>query len=233
LRTGLESPPARRVIPLSVKTRLGYDEVVVQDWIETLLEEKPAAVSLHGRTLKQKYTGRADWEAIACAVAVARGSGTLILGNGDLQNMRDAERRVRETGVDGVLFGRGAQGDPWMFQTKRQVKEAVRSNLSARIHELPIGLEERFSVMLEHAGYFERHWGLRAFPGLRKHLAWYCRGFRGAAALRYKLVRVNNVGDVVACLDHYMVSAALSAESSDFLFHEHDHESRSRLLSPA
>jgi nifR3 family TIM-barrel protein len=233
LRTGLEGPPARRLIPLSVKTRLGYDEVVVQDWIETLLEEKPAVISLHGRTLTQKYTGRADWEAIACAVAVARGSGTLILGNGDLQNMRDAERRVRETGVDGVLFGRGAQGDPWMFQTKGQVKEVVRSNLPARIHELPIGLEERFSVMLEHAGYFERHWGLRAFPGMRKHLAWYCRGFRGAAELRFKLVRVNNVGDVVACLDNYMRSAALSAESSDFFFHEHDHESRSRLLSPA
>jgi tRNA-dihydrouridine synthase len=149
----------------------------------------------------------------------------LILGNGDLQNMRDAERRVSETGVDGVLFGRGAQGDPWMFKLKEQAKKAARSTDGADIHDSPVGLRERFGVMLEHAGYFERHWGLRAFPGMRKHLAWYCRGFRGAAALRFRLVRVNNVGDVVSCLDNYRRSAALSAESSDILLREHDHES--------
>ena len=209
LRTGLDGAPARRLIPLSVKTRLGYDEVVVQDWIETLLEENPAVISLHGRTLKQKYAGRADWEAIARAVAVARNSGTLILGNGDLQNMQDVQRRVRETGVDGVLFGRGAQGDPWMFKTKEQVKQAALSNDGADIHERPVGLRERFSVMLEHADYFERHWGLSAFPGMRKHLAWYCRGFRGAAELRYQLVRVNNVGDVAECLRGYSETARL------------------------
>ena len=111
-RSGAETPP-RRVIPVSVKTRLGYDDVVVERWIRTLLEEKPAAISLHGRTLKQQYSGSADWTAIARAVEVARDSDTLILGNGDLRGMDDVCRRARETGVGGVLVGRAAQGDPW------------------------------------------------------------------------------------------------------------------------
>ena len=85
---------ARLPVPLSVKTRLGYDEVIVERWIEHLLSESPAVISLHGRTLQQMYRGEADWSAIARAVQVARGSGTLLLGNGDVQNLSDVVRRV-------------------------------------------------------------------------------------------------------------------------------------------
>ena len=108
-RTGLETPARERRIPLSVKTRLGYDRVVIDDWIKTLLDEKLAVISLHGRTLQQGYKGTAEWEAIGRAVSIAKNSGTLILGNGDLQDMKDVCRRVRETNVDGVLVGRAAQ----------------------------------------------------------------------------------------------------------------------------
>jgi tRNA-dihydrouridine synthase len=102
---------ARLPVPLSVKTRLGYDEVIVERWIEHLLSESPAVISLHGRTLQQMYRGEADWSAIARAVQVARGSRTLLLGNGDVQNLSDVVRRVCETRVDGVLVGRAALGD--------------------------------------------------------------------------------------------------------------------------
>jgi tRNA-dihydrouridine synthase len=96
----------RSPIPLSVKTRLGYDEVIVERWIEHLLLESPAVISLHGRTLKQMYKGEADWAAIERAARVVRGSGTLLFGNGDVQNLSEVVQRVRETGVDGVLVGR-------------------------------------------------------------------------------------------------------------------------------
>jgi tRNA-dihydrouridine synthase len=208
LRTGLDASPARRLIPLSVKTRLGYDGVVIEEWIQTLLREKPAVISLHGRTLKQMYKGSADWQAIARAVERSRNSGTLILGNGDLQNMQDVYRRVRETGVDGVLFGRGAQGDPWMFKAKDRVKAALRTNDPASIRREAVGVEERFSVMLEHSRLFEERRGVPAFVGMRKHLSWYCRGIRGAAELRARLVRVNNVDEVVECLRNYETSLA-------------------------
>jgi nifR3 family TIM-barrel protein len=215
-RSGWEAPPLRRIVPLSVKTRLGYDDVVVEEWIRNLLEEKPAAISLHGRTLRQQYGGRADWEAIARAVEIAKDSETLILGNGDLQSMEDVYRRVRETDVDGVLLGRSAQGNPWIFRAKEQVKQALRSSGAASIHDDPVGVEERFRVALEHGNHFARRREPSAFVGMRKHLAWYCRSIPQASALRAKLVRVNDVTDVVECLHSYAVSLASQPHSSEF-----------------
>jgi len=208
LRTGLASSPQRCLIPVSVKTRLGYDQVVVEEWIQTLLEEKPSVITLHGRTLKQKYQGDADWEAIARAVNIANNSGTLILGNGDVRDMQDVYCRVRETNVDGVLLGRSAQGNPWVFKTKGEVKKVLRSNGAVGILPARVSLAERFGVVLEHSAHFEKHWGIPSFVGMRKHLAWYCRGFHGAGELRSQMVRVNQVGDVVECLRHYADSVA-------------------------
>jgi tRNA-dihydrouridine synthase len=115
-RAGYERPSDRKLIPYSVKTRLGFDEVVIEDWVKTLLSERPAVISVHGRTLKQMYKGAARWDDIARAANVARGTGTLLLGNGDLPTLADAHRRIEETGVDGVLIGRASLGNPWVFR---------------------------------------------------------------------------------------------------------------------
>ncbi len=203
LRCGLESAAERRLIPLSVKTRLGYDDVIVEEWIGNLLEEEPAAITLHGRTLKQGYKGCADWDAIARAAEVAKGSSTLILGNGDLQNMEEVYGRLRNTNLAGVLVGRATQGNPWIFGSKDQVKRALCEERNLAIQQAPIGLFERFAVMVEHASHFETFWGSVKFVGMRKHLAWYCRESRGAAQLRARLVRTHNVSEVVECLTNY------------------------------
>ena len=225
LRIGLEAPPLRTLIPISVKTRLGYDRVVVEEWIRTILEERPAAISLHGRTLKQMYTGKADWDAIARAVAAAKNSGTLLLGNGDLKSMEDVYRRVRETGVDGVLLGRAAVGNPWIFRAKERIKEALRSNGALCVDDAPVGLADRFRVILEHSGHFERHWGSAGFPRMRKHLAQYCKAIPGASGLRSQMVRTNNLSEVVDCLRSY--AARFDPAHSP----HHEHESRARPLS--
>ena len=201
-----ETLRARRPIPVSVKTRLGYDDVVVEEWIQTLLEEKPAAITLHGRTLKQQYKGSADWDAIARAVEIAKNSDTLILGNGDLRDMADVYRRVRETHVDGVLIGRAAQGEPWIFRAKEQVKQALRAQDILLIRAAPVSLAERFRVMLEHSAHFAGHTQIHSFVGMRKHLAWYCKGTRGAAELRAQMVRVKNIDEVAALLRAYAAS---------------------------
>ena len=118
--------PIRSTIPLSVKTRLGYDEVIVERWIEHLLLESPAVISLHGRTLQQMYKGEADWAAIGRAAQLIRGSGTLLFGNGDVQSLRELVRRVTETGVDGVLVGRAALGAPWFFHGKEEARHYAK-----------------------------------------------------------------------------------------------------------
>ena len=210
----METVARERRIPLSVKTRLGYDRVVIDDWIKTLLEEKLAVISLHGRTLQQGYKGNADWEAIARAVGIAQNSGTLILGNGDLQDMKDVCRRVRETNVDGVLLGRAAQGNPWIFRTKDDVKQALRANDLPSVSDEAIRLKERFDVILEHSNHFETYCGRSRFNAIRKHLIWYCRGFRGAAEMRSTMVRVNSSADVATCLSNFTASAGTERELS-------------------
>ena len=200
LRRGQEMAE-RRTIPLSVKTRIGYDDVVVEEWMQTLLEENLAAITLHGRTLKQGYKGSADWDAIGRAVEIAKNSATLILGNGDLKDMAGVCRRVHDTGVDGVLLCRAAQGNPWIFRAKNQAKRSLRSRVT--IHSPVIALEERFRVLLEHSRHFEKYNLIRNFVGMRKHLAWYCCDSPGAAELRARMVRVNDIEEVVQCLRAY------------------------------
>jgi len=202
-RSGRTTPLDRRLIPVSVKTRLGYDQIIIDDWLKTLLEEEPAAISLHGRTLEQGYKGEANWHAIARAVQIAKGSGTLILGNGDVQNLRDAFRRVRDTEVDGVLIGRGAQGDPWLFQNKHAVKQALSAGREFLCTDALISLEERFAVIAEHSEHFERLCGRSRFMAMRKHLTWYCRNFRGAAEMRAQMTRANSSADVCRCLTEF------------------------------
>jgi tRNA-dihydrouridine synthase len=227
LRTATYGPVERLPIPVSVKTRLGYDRIVVEDWVSTLLDENPAAISLHGRTLQQGYKGNADWGAIARAVKVARESETLVLGNGDLQDMTQVQRRVRETQVDGVLLGRVAQGNPWIFRAKHDVKRAFAENRELPIATSPISLEERFRVILEHSIHHQQAAG-ENFVGIRKHLTWYCRGFRGAAEMRSQMVRAKTADDVKQCLVNFTVqSVEAEPRSNDW------HDDPAPIVTPA
>lgn len=204
----------RRSIPLSVKTRLGYDSVVVESWIAHLLEERPAVISLHGRTLRQMYRGAADWSAIARAAAMAKGTGTLLCGNGDLHGMDDVVSRVRETGVDGVLVGRAVLGAPWFFRAKERARQFAREPNGPCTElgsETTISLDQRFAVLLDHARQFQVLCGERQFHRMRKHLGWYCKGFPHAAALRARMFRVSSVSELEAALDEYRAHRILDS----------------------
>lgn len=199
---GTTDPTPRRRIPLSVKTRLGYESVTVEMWVEELLKEQPTVISLHGRTLKQMYRGTADWSAIARAVALVKGTGTLLLGNGDIQSLDDVARRVHETGVDGVLIGRSVLGAPWFFREKEQARMRTQSVSGMDVKQDPVevSLNERFAVLVDHAQQFQALVGERQFYRMRKHLGWYCKGFPHAASLRAQMVRVSSVTELQTLL---------------------------------
>ena len=193
----------RTIIPLSVKTRLGYDEVIVDRWVEHLLVEAPEAISIHGRTLQQMYRGEADWSAIARAADIVRGSRTLLFGNGDVQSLQEVVRRVRETGVDGVLVGRAALGAPWFFRSKEDARHAVWTHATAGPGPWHPSLAARFEILLEHARQFDARNGRNQFCRMRKHLGWYCKGFPRAAALRASMFRVSSMADVESIIADY------------------------------
>ena len=217
-RAGVPVVP-RRLLPVSVKTRLGYDSVIVERWISHLLEEQPAAITVHGRTLEQMYRGQADWDAIARAVQVAEGTGTWLLGNGDVQSMQDVIRRVRDTGVQGVLVGRGALGSPWFFQRNDTARALARGEDDLEPQQgasisVQVEIEKRFGVMMEHARHFEAIFAVSHFPRMRKHLGWYCKGFPHAASLRASMVRASSVLDVRGILEEFLAAHAMGFSES-------------------
>ena len=162
------------------KLELGSMRPITKEWISALLEEKPEAIALHGRTLKQQYSGLASWEEIAKAVEAAKGTGTLILGNGDVNSYQDAIEKVEQYGVDGVLIGRGSFGNPFVFKKDKQ--------------DINI-----FEVALEHCKLYEETYKDREknrFLPMRKHLGWYVKGISNAKEVRMKLFRCESSDDV-------------------------------------
>jgi tRNA-dihydrouridine synthase B len=189
----------RRLIPVSVKTRLGFDSIVITDWVQELLELEPAVISIHGRTLVQHYKGEANWDAIAAAAEIVRKTSTLILGNGDIHNLYEAAQRIRATGVNGVLIGRASFGNPWLFQRKETLRELLHKGVAPTPQNLPEILptrEERLLMALEHARVHARLKGEDHFVEMRKHMGWYLGHFPGAKRVRNDLVRINSLAEV-------------------------------------
>jgi tRNA-dihydrouridine synthase len=117
--------------------------------------------------------------------------------------------------VDGVLIGRGAQGDPWLFRQKDRLKLALQSNRELVLDDTSISLAERFQVIVEHSEHFEVLCGRSRFMAMRKHLTWYCRNFRGAAEMRAQMTRANSAENVREQLLRYRASDRnLCADSS-------------------
>ncbi|HLH63127.1 MAG TPA: tRNA-dihydrouridine synthase [Ktedonobacteraceae bacterium] len=204
----------RRLLPVSVKTRLGYDSIVITDWVQELLELEPAVISLHGRTLVQHYKGEANWDAIAAAAEIVRKTDTLIFGNGDIHNLYEAAQRIRTTGVNGVLIGRATYGNPWIFRNRDKLKALLNAGINPTIDDLPEIMptrEERLLMALEHAHVHARLKGEDHYVEMRKHLGWYLGHFPGAKQVRHSLVRINSLADV----EHIIHTALEHPEAFD------------------
>ncbi len=189
----------RRLLPVSVKTRLGYDSIVITDWVQELLELEPHVISLHGRTLTQHYKGEANWDAIAAAAEIVRKTDTLVFGNGDIHSLYEAAQRIRTTGVHGVLIGRATFGNPWLFHDREKLKELLRAGINPTHENLPDpepSREERLLMALEHARVHAKLKGEDHFIELRKHMGWYLGHFPGAKHIRNELVRIHSLADV-------------------------------------
>ncbi len=179
-------------IPVSVKTRIGFNKNEIETWLPELLAEKPAAIIVHGRTKKEMSEVDAHWDVIARAKEMAVDSGVLIVGNGDVQNLEDGEQKAQLASVDGIMVGRGIFGDPWFFNREKNINN--------------ISLEERFSVMIEHTKLFEKEISgknIKGFHVMKKHFKAYVGGFDGAKDLRAKLMETENSGEVEEIIREY------------------------------
>ena len=164
-------------LPVSVKTRIGYNKNEIEAWIRELLSEDIAALTVHLRTRKEMSNVPAHWDLMKRIVQIRNEmkKKTLILGNGDVLNLEDAKRKVEETGCDGVMLGKAIFGNPWLFAEK-----------------VP-SIKEKLEVMIEHTKLFEKMLsGHKNFAIMKKHYKAYVNGFDGAKELRVKLMEAEN-----------------------------------------
>ena len=179
---------AGRELPISVKTRLGFNEDNLEEWLPKLLQMKPAVITVHARTKKEMSKVPARWERIKKAVEIARGSGTLIIGNGDVRDMADAREKIAETGADGVMFGRAIFGNPWLFDETKQVT-----------------VRERIESAVAHTKLFEATWkDTKSFELMKKHYQAYINHFPLAKELRVELMACHSATEVAKITEAFL-----------------------------
>ena len=181
-------------VPVTIKTRKGLDEdhLTFLDAGRIAQESGVAAIALHGRTVQQAYSGQADWDAIA---ELVQHVDIPVLGNGDIWEAADAVRMVRQTGVAGVVVGRGCLGRPWLFRDLAAAFSGESTPLA-----LPT-LGEVRTMMRRHAELLSEHMGEeRGCKEFRKHVSWYLKGFRAGGPLRHSLALVDSLAALDALL---------------------------------
>jgi len=207
-------------IPVSVKTRLGYNTDQVEDWIPVLLKEQLAALIVHGRTRKEMSKVPARWERIARVVELRNelSPETKIIGNGDVLSREDGHRKAELSGADGVMVGRALFGNPWFFHPTRQLPlrlsalpthgvdrdTIVHADTSTEGVEY-ISLPERLSVLVEHSKLFVELLPHKNFAVMKKHFKAYVGGFPGAVDLRATLMAQDTPEAVERVVAEYLL----------------------------
>ena len=176
-----------------MKIRAGWDSVTAPELARRLQDAGVRSIAVHARTRMQFYSGKADWSVIQ---AVKRAVSLPVIGNGDIVDGESAARMLEETGCDGLMVARAAQGNPWIFAQ-------IRAHLRGEPWNAP-SVEERVCTALRHLDMQialdgEEH----AVREMRKHIAWYVSGLRGSARLREKINALPRAQQVRDCLLEY------------------------------
>ncbi len=182
-------------LPVSVKTRLGYNTDVLEEWLPEILAEKPAAVTIHARTRKEMSKVPARWERVKRAVEMRNelSPDTLIIGNGDVLSVADGIAKAHEAECDGVMLGRALFTNPWVF---------------AADADRPRTPKERFEAALEHTKLFaDMLGGVKNFATMKKHYKAYINNFDGAAHIRGELMALTSSDSVIEALEKLIQEA--------------------------
>jgi len=187
---GIESAGSH--IPVSVKTRVGFNKEEIDTWIPELLKEDISALTIHLRTAKELSLVPANWNYIKKIKELIKKSGKeiLLIGNGDVKDLKDAESKALQYGCDGIMIGRGIFGNPWFFSGK----------LSSP--------EEKLEVLIEHTQIFDKELlkpKHKNFAVMKKHFKAYVNGFEGAKELRVKLMETENAKEVEKIIKDFLI----------------------------
>ncbi len=223
---------AGKDIPLSVKTRVGYNQEIIDTWIPVLLNEGIAALIVHARTRKDLSQVPANWDYITRVVALRDrlAPDTIIIGNGDVVDRADGIEKAAATGCDGIMIGRAVFGNPWIFNTDIAIKRRGNWKQNFFLRMLPnpwaksimgdsrytvsdIPLAEKLRVMMEHTRLFKELLGdVKNFAVMKKHYKAYAHGFPGAKELRIQLMETKSVDGVKKVIDNFLKNDIMNSK---------------------
>ena len=187
-------------LPVSVKMRIGWDKdhINAVEFAKIAEESGIQEITVHGRTREQQYSGTADWNMIE---EVKHSVSVPVFGNGDVFTYEDAKKRLNEISVDGIMIGRGALGNPWIF---RQIREALggKTPESVTLQERSAMIRRHYRMMLE-----TRPEQI-AIREMRKHIGWYIHGLRGSAKIRNEINHCIKPEEVFMLLDDFFAETA-------------------------
>ena len=182
-------------VPVTVKFRKGWDEqhIVAVEFAQMAEKAGASAITIHGRTREEFYTGTADWEIIR---QVKQAVSIPVIGNGDIKDGETALEMFEQTQVDGVMIGRASIGNPWIFQKIQQYLKGEPMS--------PITLQERLQIILEHIELQVEELGENTgIKEMRKHLSYYIKNLPDAAQMRQAINRIETKQELIDCLTEY------------------------------
>ena len=197
---------AGKNIPVSVKTRVGFNKEEIETWIPELMKEDISALTIHLRTKKEMSDVPANWDYMEKIKKLIEKSGKeiLLIGNGDVASLDEAKEKVKKYGCDGVMIGRGVFGNPWFFSSAGKRQDL--GNLERSCLEEPT-IEQKLNVLIEHTQIFERELLIpkhKNFAVMKKHFKAYVNGFDGAKELRVKLMETENAKEVEKIINEFL-----------------------------
>jgi len=182
-------------LPVSVKTRIGFMDEQIEEWLSFLLKEELAALTVHLRTVKEMSLVPAHWELMPKIVTLrdTLAPTTILIGNGDIQSLSEVLEKFETYHCEGFMIGRGVFHNPWIFNPKVDIEKVT--------------VRQRIELYLEHVRLFEKSWEHRNFALLKKFCKTYINNFDGAGELREKIMRTDTLSDLTAVLAASLVDA--------------------------
>lgn len=172
-------------LPVSVKTRIGFEKEIIDEWVGFLLNQNLSALTIHLRTVAEMSKVPAHWEYMPSIISLRNkyAPQTLIIGNGDMVTLNEVQEKYRSYGCEGFMIGRGIFANPWLFDRKRSLPDITN--------------DERFTTFLEHIRAFEKKWGdSKNFENLKKFCKAYINNFPQASVFREKIMETRSLEEL-------------------------------------